>query len=421
MLYPIYVGFQTARLAGKQLQQTAQQIFPQLQGQSESQPLASDAPIQRSLQFLQQLNLALPANRIAVALDPQHPTAPGVMVVVGGSALARNESWAEGKFWAEGDRPEVIALEIAGVALPGRVQARRQSGQLQPAHAIQVQGIASLLISQQLVLVTVENQILDVFSLEQQGILQRKIVGESASYWHQQRRLGLAGAGWVNSFLPLPKERTHALPPIRAFWAVMSWMQRGSVASATNLFQESQLLQPAQEPPRLPGMRSAQPTWKSQEELIKGVNLWFRDQINRLPYLAAHPTHQAQANHAPSQLVWLTEDQLFHPIAQSLGSFKRSPALARVAPSNVQISSAQISSAQISSNETSSVGTLTLQSATQTQGLVEQPSWIEAEVQLVRYEQHPLELILGWLDRGMSWIEHRADRVWQWLRDRWFT
>jgi hypothetical protein len=51
--------------------------------------------------------------------------------------------------------------------------------------------------------------------------------------------------------------------------------------------------------------------------------------------------------------------------------------------------------------------------------LVAKPSWIEAEVRLVAYEKHPIEQLLDWLDRGMTWVEDRVVGVWKWVRDRW--
>ncbi|HEY9664562.1 MAG TPA: hypothetical protein V6C65_39480, partial [Allocoleopsis sp.] len=46
------------------------------------------------------------------------------------------------------------------------------------------------------------------------------------------------------------------------------------------------------------------------------------------------------------------------------------------------------------------------------------PAYIDAEVKLVRYEKHPLEQVLEWLDRGMVWIEEKVAQTWKWLRDR---
>jgi hypothetical protein len=60
----------------------------------------------------------------------------------------------------------------------------------------------------------------------------------------------------------------------------------------------------------------------------------------------------------------------------------------------------------------------TVETPTQ-EDLVSTPAWIEAEVKLVTYEKHPIEQLLAWIDRGMSWIEHRASHVLQWFRDRW--
>jgi hypothetical protein len=65
------------------------------------------------------------------------------------------------------------------------------------------------------------------------------------------------------------------------------------------------------------------------------------------------------------------------------------------------------------------VGTLTKVGSPDKEELVANPSWIEAEVRLVTYEKHPIERLLNWIDRSMSWVEHQVSHVWQWFRDRW--
>ncbi|MCY7283055.1 MAG: hypothetical protein LH679_06355, partial [Cyanobacteria bacterium CAN_BIN43] len=76
---------------------------------------------------------------------------------------------------------------------------------------LDIQGFASLLPSRTLVLVTVENEALDMLTEEQQRQLQRQMIWEIASYWHQRKiqpspEKQTQLQGWTNTFLPLPKE-----------------------------------------------------------------------------------------------------------------------------------------------------------------------------------------------------------------------
>ncbi|HEY9642727.1 MAG TPA: hypothetical protein V6C57_19725 [Coleofasciculaceae cyanobacterium] len=454
LLYPLYMGFQTTRLVGKQLRQTARQVLPKLQAAqqrvqpvSDSEPILwSDTPIQRSLQLLDDLSLVLPADRLALQLDPHDPSAPGMMVVVGGSALAQGEL----------PTGQAIALQGMGAASTeiSRADGVAAANAIQPA--IRIQGIACLLSSRQMVLVSPENQLLDVLSPKQQLILQRRMVGDIATYRRQQQVLSTSQASpLVDRFLPLPKDRPQALPPIRAFWQLMAWVQTSPVAIATNLFQESRLMSPAPaELPRLPGtaaLRSAQPTWKTGDEMLSSWSHWFRHRLQDFKNLTLQSAAQPPEKllDAAATQPWLTKDDLFSQsqpvqgwIARLTAPRSLSTAMTQVPPSGelqnsdllnplTQIELAQRAQARQSArsllsqppNRTAqpSAGELITLGSPAQEELVANPTWIEAEVRLVTYEQHPIERLLGWIDRGLSWVEHQAAHVWQWLRDRWST
>ncbi len=42
--------------------------------------------------------------------------------------------------------------------------------------------------------------------------------------------------------------------------------------------------------------------------------------------------------------------------------------------------------------------------------------WIETKATTVEYVKHPLEKMLGWLDRFMFWIEEQVVRLWNWVK-----
>lgn len=230
LLYPVYAVFQTGRIAGKQLQTAVQEGLPRLQAvESAASPsesgkaeLTSDKPVRQVLQVVETFSLeAVPRETLAQ--------------LKASSALATTEP------------SSAIALRPA----------QNLATQPQPeGSAILVQGVATLLDSRRLVLVTLGNQILDILTTEQQRQLYHRIVWEVSDYLRQFR---LAQRRSRSQLLP-PSDRVDLLPPVRLFRQLMAWVQTGPVAIAVNLFQEATL-------PALPA--EAQPQW-----------------INRLPFAA---------------------------------------------------------------------------------------------------------------------------------------
>lgn len=205
LLYPVYVGFQSTRLVEKQLQQTARQTVPRLRS----------------------------AGR---ALQVRKPQLGSMMPPV--------------------DAPLQTVLQTA-----------KQTALTDAA--LQIQGIASRLDTGSLVLVTSQNQTLDL-SFEQQTELTRRIAWETANYWRQRRLFNPPPPAPISTFLPPVKPHRNALLPIRVLQTVMAWMQRGSVAVSADLFQESRLVvylpsQPALMESEEPVLRSAQPSWVIME------------------------------------------------------------------------------------------------------------------------------------------------------------
>ncbi|QLE59102.1 hypothetical protein [Nostoc sp. TCL26-01] len=47
------------------------------------------------------------------------------------------------------------------------------------------------------------------------------------------------------------------------------------------------------------------------------------------------------------------------------------------------------------------------------------PDWIETTATSLGYEKHPLEKVLEWLDRGMLWLEEILGEIFQWWQSLW--
>ncbi len=102
---------------------------------------------------------------------------------------------------------------------------------------LEIQGIASQIDSQTLVLVKTDNQILDSLTVEQQHHLQEQIVVEVADYFYFYQNL----AQPQNPF-------STPVPPLRWFSQVMSWIQTSPVAVKINCFGESDVVDPVSFP-----------------------------------------------------------------------------------------------------------------------------------------------------------------------------
>jgi hypothetical protein len=136
-----------------------------------------------------------------------------------------------------------------------------------------IQGIASLLDSRRLALVTAENSLLDVLSPEQQKTLLTRIRTEVANYSYE-RRLAEAEKpklpGAIPNFEGAPDK---ILPPARWFWKVMRWVQRSPVALAANVFGESRL-KVGSEPTGQLSFRSLSPTPAFLANLDRQIAQW---------------------------------------------------------------------------------------------------------------------------------------------------
>ena len=241
-MYPLYLLFQTTRLAGRTLRQADTQgqrwLRATLEPEQDSRLGAVDRPIQRLMEAIQLTVIppdpTPPSTQLAVGVNPS----PQLMVSVRQLAPQSPNLRVRAQRWALG------WLQRAQSALP---RPQRQH----PAVGITLQGVACDLGHRHPLLIAVGNEALDVLTLDQQQQLQQLIVWEVAHY-HRQRRLVQqlpALNPWSHHRLPVRPPRSQMSPPIKVFRKLMAWVQTGPVATTINLFQETHILPPS---PRLP-------------------------------------------------------------------------------------------------------------------------------------------------------------------------
>ncbi len=338
LLYPIYLLFQSTELAGK-MHSSVQESWPELSANDNySQPQTpptADTPIQRVL---------LLAQTVATPAETQR-------------FKKTEESVSSRK------RPVV-------------------------------RGIATQLSNRILVLVTAQNEILDILTPQQQKKLQQRIMGEVANYW---RHLLRRGRGALEQSAPLPL------------------LDQGLVfVDRTVAKLESSHLAPVSEV----AIALAQSSWglalAAKTRLTVSLSGKAQPDDTQKPAIAPDPA--ASHKYRIQALIWAAIDYFFsHPRSASklpsrhqlvsddvdpwltLGDLFGTPELGGELP------------ARQKTIKSKAVGTQ----------IAPAPEWIETHATASGYVKHPLEQLLGWLDRIMLALEELLVRIFQWVQQMW--
>ncbi|MEH2040248.1 hypothetical protein [Nostoc sp.] len=188
LLYPVYLLFQSSESSGKTLHTKEPQTRLKLQPndtdfQPETLPNA-DSPIQNVLEAVNYLSLDEPASTPTKVSEYLNPLA---LLGVFRLKLVENNS----NLTQSSNITANQAVSLNPSQLDNALQQRLSI----------VRGIATNLISRNLVLVTADNEILDILTPEQQAKLEDRIINEVANYWQYWR-------------LIVAKKETQLLPQI---------------------------------------------------------------------------------------------------------------------------------------------------------------------------------------------------------------
>ncbi|MEO1208945.1 MAG: hypothetical protein AAFX78_05305 [Cyanobacteria bacterium J06638_20] len=368
LLYPIYAGFQTLRLVGRQLAQAprrlkqAETILRRVVGLETSPPtlaLNTSTPIQHTLQAVEALGIALPSGAAIATLS-------------GSNTLVKGD-----------EQPS----SLAPVALQGIASDREQG---------------------HLVLVADRNHILDVLTEAQQENLRQRIIMELAEFWRdRQRRLA---QGQPALPLPPPRPSSRMLLPMRWFYRLMQWEQQSEVALTTNLFQETALIVYRDPTKDMPGEQEQ--TVLDWDALMTNVDPTLVDPtlVTGSPQL-----HQLTQGAMRSQLAALGTETALRPIPSDVSLDDKGGAIATVSPH--QPVHAAATSGEL---ERHAYNALETQSSSALSNSTAMEPYVETSAQLVAYVKHPLEQVLEWLDKGMAWLEDQILALRHWwnkLRD----
>ncbi|MFN6531214.1 hypothetical protein [Nostoc sp. ChiSLP03a] len=188
LLYPVYLLFQSSESSGKTLHTREPQTRLKLQPndtdfQPETLPNA-DSPIQNVLEAVNYLSPDEPASTPTKASEHFNPLA--LLGVFRLKFIEKNSNLTQSSNITANQ-----ALSLNPSQLDNALQQRLPI----------VQGIATNLMNRNLVLVTADNEILDILTREQQAKLEDRIINEVANYWQCWR-------------LIIAKKETQLLPQI---------------------------------------------------------------------------------------------------------------------------------------------------------------------------------------------------------------
>ncbi|EKQ68943.1 hypothetical protein OsccyDRAFT_3497 [Leptolyngbyaceae cyanobacterium JSC-12] len=488
LLYPVYALFQTGRVIGRVLGQTAQGKLPSRQAPQEESyeiplrgtatDITAETPVQNVLKTVQ--SLALPGhvpvwvreevsiraiaslleskslvlvtnhNQILDVLTPEQQYLLNQRIIYEVAVFGRQTrswklplqraqrflrnagSWAKASVSAVlpggsnfSDRPllappdadepvkqcllalrEVMPATQTAILLPAATLHSTPLAYSQPqlpALPVHIRGVASLLSTQTLVLVTNQNESLDILTPQQQHLLHQRIAWEVAHYLRYLR-----SRNSQSGLAPLrpPSPRSLILPPVRAFQWLMAWMQSGTVAVSINLFQEATW--DTCPLPSSPLATSVLPVSNTVRRSLKTLR-------QRLTTAQA----QLSGNSAPSSLALPAA-----PPTVALSSFKQG-ASSMSYPG--QICTGTIGEKQQRPLTTdASAGYVTvvhrftedLSTSDKSDRPEPPPDYIDTHVTLMHYEQSWLERIVHWLDRCLLWIEAFITSLWNGLKSR---
>jgi hypothetical protein len=481
-LYPLYTLFQAARWSGQVLKQATSTVTQTLlsfaRGEETLAPI--DRPIQNVLDAIAFLELPMggKASPHSLQLSIRPIAKPKSILTVWRKKLST--LWQP---WRKAQPSSLISdLSIsAPVSLPSSGQSSGQSSEQSNvvSQSIAIRGVASLLVQQRLVLVTSENQILDVLTSEQQRQLHQRIIWEIAQAQYVRRQLGRTRAipAW-KTWQALPIQvRPQWSFPVRAIYHLMAWVQHQPLTHA------ALMLPPSDSPPALtphPVLASLRQWWATLLPPSQPFPSFFHLGKGELRGVAQGITHFVQSfglrqnldvQNAPLALTGQKPVPILTTIAQKLRGYRTvlvavagaiallpftlampEPAKAAVAPSlpaplprplmvepfiNVRSrrrwqadaklseQSGRLSQGQVRIAPQKAAPGL---SGTNFEGAIADwahrfsqttkaadPSTIEVDAVFMGYDHHPLEVLLLWLDQAIAWVEGQLTRVGDWL------
>jgi hypothetical protein len=331
----------------------------------------------------------------------------------------------------------------------------------------QVRGIASQVSNRLLVLVSPQNEVLDILTTVQQQVLQARIISEVTN-WRLQRLLPsnkhttpqiLARPGWL-------------LAPVKVFGNIVNWTQTDKQQGKLSVSPEEAIASIDRtvakfETESLAPIASITKGLQIQGLIWAAINYFFGDCTAKLPqhttnnltepWLTMNDLFGSEEvvkqslilENTPtlSKVAYLPEDKKLTRYSQDFNKYSlqgllnrwrqltqnNSTSLSIKTPQTVKsltknqqqkpfskISQSSNSSQKLNVPVTANLSSLNSNSlaAKSSESLEHTPDWIEINATTMGYVKHPLEQLLEWLDLAMLWLENILIKFWHWLQQR---
>jgi hypothetical protein len=408
-LYPLRVAFQASRWSGRVLKQQVAKGARSLSTVLRLEAAVEvDRPIRNILAALNVQTLQAPTE-----LNREHQL-PALLVAEKEWQLSirpvtvQKLSFVEkcSKLWQKWRSATQPGSVIASPsATPNTNNSGSDGFDLARSPAIAIQGVASSLYRRHLVLVTANNQVLDILTAEQQRQLYQRIIFEIAVALRMHRHLGTASPS-----LPL---QTRPLACLKVAWIQIRQSVRTGFLSPSAVLLSLSGSETTASPSlmkRLMGAFRMQPHLKSlRGAIVAGISA-----IALAPFALALPARAATAPVLPQPLPtpfaakwvadpvrtrkqWLKNADLFGSPKPAQGKIRLVPDKAPAALASEPFQTAIADWAYRFSQTTPSSGS---------------PP-IDVDAAFMGYHFHPLERLLIVLDQIMVWLETRILWLWQ--------
>jgi hypothetical protein len=412
LLYPIQLLAQAAKIFPHQLESTPNQ-------RSLPQP-APDIKIEQALDL------------VVEAGYPIEIASPGGVATVDDWSVIDESVWNTGY----GMTPTKSQDAIYHPHRSSRVRSKKPI----------IRGISSLLSDRQLVLVTTENELLDLLTITQQQEIRRRIGIDIAICWHQWRASQLAASQYPTQILA--HDRPLLNDEIEDRWleiegnhlAAQSLLLHGEIDIKERELRPPTLgdrwrdwlqnltpIQPKSSLNRLESVRELPATKYPFTPQPPRINRFV--DLPQLPPIVEAKSNASQDNLGRSSIGklspnWLTtwfnyyrdylyissktDSQITHqPSEFKLVPIEPEPQKVRYTTITQQQDSSissQILDLKVTASEISQQFTRDLEYA---------PDWIEADAELIGYSRSPLARFLAWLDRIFLAIENWLIKIWE--------
>jgi hypothetical protein len=392
LLYPLHLLVQTTK------------IF---------QPQLAPPPQQRSLpQPVSDINIEQALDLVAGAGSP-------ITIAARGSSTVKDRSIIDENLW----NTTHIDTEIEDWELAYSSRSAHQFTRPKPI----IRGLSSLLIDRQLVLVTTENEIMDILTLSQQQEIRRRIGFDLAVAWdrwhthqlsHSRSRQQLSADRQLllaqeDATVQLLNDRHLSSSNLFERWN--NWLQKtASKSTSENSSIDTGTIDRIESKvaPQLPPVK-----YSFTPQPPKLDRFWELPQLppiveNQSP-IQEHPVRDTIAKLQPDWLKqWLNyyRDYLYIP-ADGNSQIVHQPTefqLIPIEPIAVKIESKQIHKQQ--SRSEASAGKISVKSVLD---LESSPDWIEADSEIIGYSKSPISKFLAWLDRLILQIENWMIKIWK--------